>query len=136
MTEPPDHDLLHEWQSSVKALTRAAGAAAGGDVARQIVAPLRRQAELLQTALDAERRLQRELVGRVLGPVDAAFDLLEESSAALREQAEAIEHAARALEQAAGLMRTQAELLERTIGTMREPSRALESVVGIDRGHP
>ena len=88
---------------------------------------------LLRDALDAERRLQREVVGRALGPLDAVFDMLEESGAALHGQAEALEHAAQALEQTAVLMRTQAELFESTIRTLREPSRMLESAVGLER---
>ena len=88
---------------------------------------------LFQDALDVERRLQREVVGRALGPLDAVFDMLEESGAALRGQAEALEHAAQALEQTAVLMRTQAELFESTIRTLREPSRMLESAVGVER---
>ena len=88
---------------------------------------------LFRDVLDVERRLQREVVGRALGPSDAVFDLLEESGAALRGQAEALEHAAQALEQTAVLMRTQAELFEATIRTLREPSRILESAVGLER---
>ena len=86
----------------------------------------------MQSVLARERGLQRDLLTRVFEPYDAAFDLLEQSGAALREQAEAIEHAARSLEQAAGLMKTQADLFERTISMLREPSRRLESVVGVD----
>ena len=88
---------------------------------------------LFRDVLDVERRLQREVVGRALGPSDAAFDLLEESGAALRGQAEALEHAAQALEQTAVLMRTQAELFEATIRTLREPSRRLEAAAGVER---
>ena len=88
---------------------------------------------LFRDVLDDERRLQREVVGRALGPSDAVFDLLEESGAALRGQAEALEHAAQALEQTAVLMRTQAELFEATIRTLREPSRRLEAAAGVVR---
>ena len=134
MTE--HRDPLREVQATMRSVTRAVTSVAGGDVARQLVAPLRRQAELFQELLDAERRMQRDLVGRVLSPLDAAFDLLEESGEALRGQAEAIEHAAQALEQSAVLMRTQAELFERTIRTLREPSRVLASVAGVERDDP
>jgi hypothetical protein len=98
-----------------------------------IGSPLQRQAELFRAALDVERRVQRELVGRALGPSDTVFDLLEESGAALRGQAESLEHAAQALEQTAVLMRTQAELFERTIHALREPSRRIESMAGVER---
>src|SRR3954453_13787427 len=108
-----------------------AKAVPGGDVARRVLAPLQRQTELLQELLEVERRVQREVVGRALAPLDAAFDLLEQSGGALRGQAEAMEHAAQALEQTAVLMKTQAELFERTIGMLREPSRLLQSAVGV-----
>ena len=88
---------------------------------------------LFRDVLDVERRLQREVVGRALEPLDAVFDMLEESGAALRGQAEALQHAAQALEQTAVLMRTQAELFESTVRTLREPSRMLESAVGVER---
>ena len=100
---------------------------------KAFVVPLHKQTALFQDALEIERRLQRELVGRALSPLDATFDLLEQTGEAMRGQAEAIEHAAQALEQAAVLMRTQAELFERTIHTLREPSRMLESAAGVDR---
>ena len=98
-----------------------------------IGSPLQRQADLFRAALDVERRVQRGLVGRAFGPLDAVFDLLEESGAALRGQAESLEHAAQALEQTAALMRAQAELFERTIHTLREPSRVIESMAGVER---
>jgi hypothetical protein len=88
---------------------------------------------VFRDVLDVERRLQREVVGRALGPSDAVFDMLEQSGAALRGQAEALESAAQALEQAAVLMKTQAGLFEATIRTLREPSRMLESAVGVER---
>ena len=106
----------------------------GGDLAGRVMAPLQRQTELLQELFEAERRLQREVLGRALAPVEAAFDLLEQSGAAMRGQAEAMEHAAQALEQTAGLMKTQAELFERTVRTLREPTRLLGSAAGLDRG--
>ena len=129
-----DRDLLHEWQAAMQSVVRTIASTAGGgtDAARQLLGPLQRQTELFQEVLEAERRLQREVLGRALQPLDAAFDLLEQSGAAMRGQAEAMEHAAEALEQTAVLMRTQAELFERTIQLLREPSRRLESVAGIE----
>ena len=99
----------------------------GADVLRELQ-------KTMQSVLERERGLQRDLLTRVFEPYDAAFDLLEQSGAALREQAEAIEHAARSLEQAAGLMKTQADLFERTVRMLREPSRRIESVVGLEPG--
>jgi hypothetical protein len=105
---------------------------AGASDARRLLSPLQRQAELFQELLEAERRVQRGILGRALQPLDAVFELLEQSGAALRGQAEAIEHAAEALERTAVLMKTQAELFERTICVLREPSRRLESAAGIE----
>src|SRR3954468_11681135 len=127
-----ERDLIKEWQAAMQGVARAVPG--GGDVARRVLAPLQRQTELLQELLEVERRVQREVVGRALAPLDAAFDLLEQSGAALRGQAEAMEHAAQALEQTAVLMKTQAELFERTVRTWREPTRLLGSAAGLDRG--
>jgi uncharacterized phage infection (PIP) family protein YhgE len=101
----------------------------GADVLRELQ-------RTMQSVLERERGLQRDLLTRVFEPYDAAFDLLEQSGAALREQADAIEHAAKSLEQAAGLMKTQADLFEHTIRVLREPSRRLESVVGVEARRP
>jgi uncharacterized protein len=97
----------------------------GGDL-------LRESRKAMQSVRERERELQRDVLGRAFEPVDAAFGLLEQSGAALREQAEAIEHAAKSLEQAAGLMKTQADLFERTIRVLCEPSRRIESAVCLD----
>jgi hypothetical protein len=102
MPELPGTDVLRDWQKT------------------------------MQSVLERERELQRDLLGRAFEPFDATFGLLEQSGAALREQAQAIEHAAKSLEQAAGLMKTQADLFERTIRMMREPSRRIESAMGVD----
>jgi uncharacterized phage infection (PIP) family protein YhgE len=101
----------------------------GADVLREVQ-------RTMQSVLERERGLQRDLLGRAFEPFDAAFDLLEQSGKALREQAEAVEHAAKSLEQAASLMKTQADLFERTIRTLREPSRRIESVMGLDPRRP
>jgi hypothetical protein len=94
---------------------------------------MQRQLELVQEVIERERRLQKELTGRLLAPLDAVFDLLEESGTMLRRQAEALEAAGRALEETAGLMKVQAELFERTIGGIREPAELLKSAAGAER---
>ena len=129
-----DRDLVHEWQAALQSVARTFASTAGGgsDAARQLLSPLQRQAELLQEILETERRRQREILAWALQPLDAAFDLVEQSGAAMRGQAEAMEHAAEALEQTAVLMKTQAELFEHTIQILREPSKRLESAAGIE----
>jgi len=95
--------------------------------------PLQRQVELVQEVLERERKLQRELMSRALAPVDAVFDLLEQSGAALRKQTEALSESARALEQAAEVVRAQAELYERTVRTLRQPSELVKAAAGVER---
>ena len=65
---------------------------------------------------------------RAFAPFDAVFDLLQESGAAMRSQAEAVEDAAHSLERVAGLMKVQADLFERTVRTMREPAEVVKSL--------
>jgi len=92
---------------------------------------MQRQLELVQEVIERERRLQKELAGRVVAPVDAVFDLLEQTGATLSRQAEALEAAGRALEEAAGLMKRQAELFERTISTLRQPAELAKAATGL-----
>lgn len=128
MPDVPGLALVREWQAAMESIAASVGRA---DLTRQLVAPMQRQAELFQELLERERRLQRELLGHVFAPLDAAFDLLEASAASLRAQAEAVEHAAQAMEQAAAQMKTQGELLERAIRMLREPPRRVESALGV-----
>jgi hypothetical protein len=125
---------LGDWTAAMQSLTESIGSATRqGDLARQVLAPMQRQTELFQEALRRERAVQGRLVQRAFAPLDAVFDLLEESGEAMRGQAEAVEHAAQALEQTAILMRTQAELFERTVHVLREPTRLLGSAAGVER---
>ena len=130
MPELGGHDLLREWQAAMRSL------ASHADVPRQLLAPLQRQAELMQEILERERRLQRDIVNRLLGPADAIFDLLEQSGAALHQQAEALEEAGRALEQTAALVKMQADLFERTVRTIREPTELAKAAAGVERRPP
>ena len=122
MPEPGGLDLLREWQSAMQSA-----------IPRQLVGPLKRQTELLQDVLERERRLQRNVLGRVFGPFDALLDLLEQSGATVRQQAEALEQAAQALEQTAVLMKAQAELFERSIKTIRQPTDLARSIAGLEK---
>jgi hypothetical protein len=114
-------------------MTSATSVAGRSNLPRDLLAAMQRQLELVQGIIERERRLQKELTGRLVAPVDAAFDLLEESGATLRRQAEALEAAGRALEETAGLMKRQAELFERTIGTLRQPAELAKAATGLDR---
>jgi methyl-accepting chemotaxis protein len=119
---------MHGRDAVADRLDRFGGAP--GDVARQVIAPMQRQAELFQDVLERERALQADLVQRAFAPLDAIFDLLSGSASAMRSQAEAVEEAARSLERVAGLMKVQADLFEQTVRAMREPSKAVKSLAG------
>ena len=112
-------------------IASAASAAGGSGLPHDLLGAMQRQLELVQEVVERERRLQKELTGRLVAPVDAVFDLLEETGATLRRQAEALEAAGRALEETARLMKRQAELFERTIGTLRQPAELTKAAAGL-----
>jgi hypothetical protein len=122
MPEAGGLDLLREWQSAMQSV-----------IPRQLLGPLKRQTELIQDVLERERKLQREVLGHVFAPLEALFDLLEQSGATIRRQAEALEQAARALEDTAVLMKAQAELFERGIKAIREPADLARAVAGLEK---
>jgi hypothetical protein len=131
MTEPSGRELLSEWRKVMDSVIASAASAAGrSELPGELLRATQRQLELLQQVIDTEQRLQGNLVGGLLGPLEAGFDLLEETGATLRRQAEALESAGRALTEAAGLMKGQAELFERLIATLRQPSDLAKKAAG------
>ena len=134
MPELNGRELLREWRQLMESLVASAGSAAGRSaLPGDLPGVMQRQLEFMQEVFERERRLQGDLAKRIIGPVDAAFDMLEEAGAALRAQAEAIEAAGRALEESAGLMKRQAELFERTIATLRQPAELAKAASGAAR---
>ena len=128
---PDGKDILREWQDAMQAIAGAAKGAAGrAELPKALLTPMQRQLELLQEVVERERALQGELAGRLLDPIDAVFDLLEESGKTFRAQAEALEQAAAALEQTATLMQTQAEIYDGTIRALREPADLARRAAG------
>jgi hypothetical protein len=125
-------ELLHEWRQLMDSMIASANSAAGGsDLPHDLLGAIRRQLELVQDVIERERRLQKELTGRVVAPLDAVFDLLEETGSTLRRQAEALEAAGGALEETAGLMKHQAKLFEQAIGTLRQPAELAKAATGL-----
>jgi hypothetical protein len=114
-------------------VSSAASAAGRPELPRDVLGAMQRQITLVQEVIDRERKLQREITGRLVAPVDAVFDLLEETGATLRAQAEAVEAASRALTEAAVLMQRQAELFERTIVAVRQPADFVKAATGLER---
>jgi hypothetical protein len=134
MPERNGRDLLNEWRRLMDSVVASAASVAGrSNLPGDLLGAMQRQLELVQEVIDRERRLETDLAARLLAPIDAVFDLLEETGASLHRQAEALESAGRALEESAGLMKRQAELFERTIGTMRQPAELAKVVAGLER---
>jgi hypothetical protein len=127
-------ELLGEWRKLMDSAVASAASLGGRtEIPRQLLEPMQRQIELLQEVIERERALQRQIAGRILAPVDAIFDLVEESGAVLHRQAEALEAAGRALEDTARLVKTQAELFEHTLATLREPTELAKVAAGLER---
>jgi hypothetical protein len=114
-------------------VSTAASLGGRAEIPRELLDPMQRQLELMQDVIERERRVQKQLAGLVLGPVDTIFQLLEETGTMLRSQAQELEAAGRALEHTAGLMKTQAELFERSIGALREPVDLARAATGLER---
>ncbi|HXR28401.1 MAG TPA: hypothetical protein VN772_02400 [Solirubrobacteraceae bacterium] len=131
MPELSGRELLSEWRKVMDSVISTAASAAGRpDLPAELMRATQRQLELLQQLVDAEQRLQGNLVGGLFAPVEAVLDLLGETGATLRRQAEATEAAGRALQETAGLMKTQAELFERLIATLRQPTGLAKAAAG------
>jgi len=134
MPELSGRELLKEWQRLMESVASTAASVAGRpEVPQRLTEAMEQQLALLTEVIERERRLQGEITRRVIAPVDAVFDLLDESGATLRRQAEALAASGRALEEAAALMTKQAELFERTIGTLRQPTELARAAAGLDR---
>ena len=128
---PDGKDILREWQDAMQAITGAARGAAGrSELPKALLTPMQRQLELVQEVVERERKLQAEVLGRLLEPMDSVLDLLEESGKTFRAQADALEEASAALEQTAKLMQTQAEIYDKAIRTLREPAALARRVSG------
>ena len=104
----------------------------GTEVPRRLLEPMQRQLELVQDLLERERRLQRQLMSRLVAPFDSIFDLLEENAETLRKQAEALETAGHALEETAGRVKKQAELVDRMLATLRAPAERAKAAAGLE----
>ena len=99
----------------------------------QLLEPMRREVALVQEVLEREREFQREVTSQIVAPVDAVFDLLQETGSMLERQAEALEAAGAALMETAALVKGQAALFERTVGTLRRPVDLAKSAARLDK---
>jgi hypothetical protein len=127
-------ELLYEWRKLVDSVLGSAASAAGrSGVPRDLVGAMQRQLELVQEVVEREGRLPRQFAGLLVAPIDAVFDLLEETGATLSRQAEALQAAGSALEETAALMKRQAELFERTVTILRQPTELAKVATGLER---
>jgi hypothetical protein len=133
VSELSGRDLLSEWRKAMESALASAASIGGSAVPRQLLEPMQRQLELMQEVIERERRVQTQLAGHLLAPVDAMFDLLAETGTMLRRQADALETAGVALEETARLVKTQAELFDRAISTLREPTERAKTALGLER---
>lgn len=132
MPELSGRELLEEWRRLMESLVSSATSVAGrAELPRDLLKATQRQLELVQELVERERRMQGNLAERFVAPVDAVFDLLEETGETLRRQAEALEAAGRALEETAGLMKHQSERFERTVGALRQPADLARAAAGV-----
>jgi hypothetical protein len=134
MAELSGRELLREWQRLTNsALASATSVAARSELPRQLLESMQHQLELVQEVLQSERGWRRELAGQMIAPIDAVFDLLEDTGSTLRRQAEALEAAGAALEETAALMKGQAERFERSVRTLRQPADLARAAAGVER---
>ena len=134
MTDLGGRELLREWRKLMDSVVDSAASVAGrGELPQKLLEAMQHQLQLVEEVIEREKGLQRDLAARLAAPVDAVLDLLEESGATLRSQAEALESAGRALEETATLMKGQAELFEGTIARLREPAELAKAVAGLER---
>jgi signal transduction histidine kinase len=126
--------LPDDWRRLIDAVVSSATSAAEGrQLPRDLLRVMRHQAALVQEVIEREQTLQRLIGARLIEPVEAGFDLLEDSAKTLRRQAETLGSAAQALQETAALMTQQAELFERTIHTLRQPLTLARSAAGVPR---
>jgi hypothetical protein len=130
MADQDGRDPVGEWRRLAESLAASAAAAGSSRIPKDLLRLSQRQVELLQEVIERERHRQGELAGLVTAPIDALFDLMEETGATLRLQAEALASAGRALEETASLMSRQAERFERTVGALRQPAEMAKRAAG------
>ena len=88
MAELSARDLFAEWRKLMDS-ARSSAVSLGGDaeLSQRLLEPMQRQLELIHELLEREHRLQQQMAGRVLAPVEAVLELAEESGNMLRRQA-------------------------------------------------
>jgi hypothetical protein len=113
---PEPADLLSAWQEAIRQLGRATAPLTGPPV------------ELLEQVMRRQVDFEKEMVGRMLAPVNTVIEALEQTSSAMHAQAQAFQAAAKAFKQAGELVEVQATMLERTTQALKAPAELVRSV--------
>jgi hypothetical protein len=129
MADPAD--LVRAWQDALQQLRRVAAPNLDQSTLRQLIAPLQRQAEVFEQALRRQAEFEAQLGRRLLAPMESVVELLDQTPAAMRAQAQAFEAAALSFKQAAEVLEAQAAVMERAISTIRLPTDLLKSIGGL-----
>ena len=108
-------ELLNAWQDALRGI-------------RGVAAPA---TEALEQVLRRQMDFERQLVGRVLAPLNVVLDSLEGTAKAMRTQADAFNAAAAAFQQSAELLDVQAGMLEKAIEALRDPAEFVRSAGGL-----
>ena len=131
MNDAPDADPLRFWREPMEQFLRAVESMQGrAQPAEGLLAPLRRQAELFQEAMQQQARNQAELMRGLLEPARRQAELVGEAAAQMHAQAEAFQQVAEAFQRAARLVEAQAGLLDQAAEPMR---RQVEFLDGLSR---
>jgi hypothetical protein len=122
-------DLLQAWRDAVGQMRDAAAPLTGptAELARQLLGPLQRQGELVEEVLRRQAQFDKRLVGQMLAPATVLLDVLDQTAAAMRNQAKAFDLAATSFKQSAELLELQAGLMERAARTLRDPAELVRS---------
>jgi hypothetical protein len=121
-------DILRAWRDVIVQLRSASSSVVGeSELARKLFTPMRLQAELFEQALTQQAELQDETVRRLVAPMNALVDVLDQAVTSFRAQAKALEAAASSFAQAAALMEKQASLTETARDAFRGPLGLLPS---------
>ncbi len=128
MADPAD--LVRAWQDALQQLRTVAAANLDASTRGKLIAPLQRQAEVLEQALRRQADFDARLGGRLLSPMQGFVAALEQAPATMRAQAQAFEAAAFSFKQAAEALEAQAAVIERAVSTMTLPADLLKSVGG------
>jgi hypothetical protein len=127
-------DLLRVWQEIAQRLESAAEPVTGSELGKLMLSAVQRQQELLEQVVGQQATLRRDVVGRLMMPLEVLLEVLDESSEAARAQAQALEGAAISLRLAGELFDRQAALLEQATAALREPLELVRSVATAGTG--